>query len=67
MLEEAEELWREYRGEALAVIKNKNRDDYDIKRQRLRKKAQSLERDARDLTDKAKEAVLREADVSCLL
>ena len=64
LLEEAEELWGEFRSAELNKLKASNMEDFETKKRKLKKRAQNLEREAHGLMDKAREAVLEEADVS---
>ena len=64
--EEAEELWQEFRSQELNALKASNPGEFETQKRKLKKKAQYLEREARGLMDKAREAVLEEADVSNL-
>ena len=64
LLQEAEELWEEFRSKELSEIKASNLGEFETKKRKLKKRAQYLEREAHSLMEKAREAVLEEADVS---
>lgn len=67
LLEEAEKLWEDFRSKELSNLKASNFGEFETKKRKLKKEAQHLEREARSLMDKAKEAVLEEADVSLII
>ena len=62
----AEDAWTQFRSGAVAELKAKGDDAYEMKREKLSRKAQNLEKDARGLLDKAKQEVLSMADVRLL-